>query len=398
MIAPEAAWQRLVPFLAPLPPERVARRAAAGRVLAEPLPATVDVPFADVSAMDGYAVRGGVADEARLPVAGTVAAGDPPGRALPEGSALRIMTGAPLPLGADRVVPVEDTAGWSDPVTIHRCPEAGAHVRRRGEVLHRGAALLAAGERLLPGALSLLAAHGHEEVLVHRSPRVALLVTGDELVPPGAEPGPGQLRDSHTDFLLAAAARAGASLDPLGICGDEPGALRSAMAAALAHDVLLITGGVSRGAFDFVEGVLDDLGFRPLFDQVAIQPGKPLVAMTPASPPGPLVFGLPGNPASVMVCFWLLVRPALRRLQGRPDGCWHGAVTAVASAPLPAAGARDRFLPAQLSWHDGAARAAPSSPRGSHDLAAFARATALIRIPAGTPPAPAGSPCSALPL
>src|SRR5687768_14969769 len=346
MISIEEAWERLLPHLAPLPPARLPRHAAARRVLAEPVHATLDVPFADVSAMDGYALAGEVPPGAVLAVAGTVAAGDAPGRALPAGAALRIMTGAPLPAGADRVVPVEDTAGWGDPVTVRRAPAPGAHVRRRGEIARAGDALLQPGEPLLPGALALLAAHGHGEVSVHPAPRVALLVTGDEVVPSTAEPAPGQLRDTHGDFLLAAAAACGASLEPLGIAPDRPEALRERLRGGLGHDVLLVTGGVSRGAYDFVEGALAELGFRALFDEVAMQPGKPLVAMV-RDGGAPLVFGLPGNPASVMVSFWLLVRPALRRLQGHRDSCWGGAVDAVTSSPLPGAGARDRFLPAR---------------------------------------------------
>ena len=398
MISIEEAWERLLPHLAPLPPAKLPRHAAARRVLAEPVRATLDVPFADVSAMDGYALAGEVPPGAVLAVAGTVAAGDAPGRALPAGAALRVMTGAPLPAGADRVVPVEDTDGWGDPVTVRRGPAPGAHVRRRGEIVRAGDPLLEPGEVLLPSGLALLAAHGHGEVSVHPAPRVALLVTGDEVVPPEAEPGPGQLRDTHGDFLLAAAAACGASLEPLGIAPDRPEALRELLRGGLGHDVLLVTGGVSRGAFDFVQAVLAELGFRALFDQVAMQPGKPLVAMVRAGGGGPLVFGLPGNPASVMVSFWLLVRPALRRLQGHRDSCWGGAVNAVASSPLPGAGARDRFLPARLEWLDGVARVTPGAPRGSHDLLAFARAEALVRVRAGSAPAPAGSVCSALPV
>jgi molybdopterin molybdotransferase len=271
-------------------------------------------------------------------------------------------------------------------------------VRRRGEIVRRGALLLGPGEPLGSGALALLAAHGREEVLVHPAPRVALLVTGDEVVPPSAEPGPGQLRDTHSDFLLAAVAGCGASLEPLGIAGDRPEVLREGIRGGLGHDVLLITGGVSRGEFDFVEGVLAELGFRTLFDQVAIQPGKPLVAMVPAASDGPLVFGLPGNPASVMVSFWLLVRPALRRLQGHPAECWQGAVAATTTVPLPGTGERDRFVPGRLAWIDGIPSVTPALTRGSHDLAAFAHADALVRIPAGSRPSPAGTSCSVLPI
>jgi len=404
IISPEEAWERIAARLAPLACERVARRAAAGRVLAEALAATVDVPAADVSAMDGYALAGEVVPGERRPVAATIAAGDPPGLSLPAGQAARIMTGAPLPLGADRVVPVEATRTVADlavvAVELLAAAGRGEHIRRRGEVLRAGEALLPAGSLLTPGALALVATHGYAEVPVHRAPAVAVLATGDEVVPPEQVPGPGQLRDSHTDFLLAAGGTLGLRITALGIAPDRPDELTARIAAGLAAaDVLLICGGVSMGEFDLVEGVLERLGCRRHFDAVAIQPGKPLVF---ATHPGGVVFGLPGNPASVMVGFWLFVRPALARLCGRDDAWWRPSVPATLATPLPGgAAARDRFLPAEVAWGaapDGGPLARPLPPKGSHDLAAYARGTALLRVRAGAPPAPAGARCEILPL
>jgi molybdopterin molybdotransferase len=400
VIAIEAAWQRLVPYLAPLSARRMALAGAAGRVLAEELRAGVDVPFADVSAMDGYALAGEVAADARLPVVGRVAAGDAPGLVLPAGAAMRIMTGAALPTGADRVVPLEETDGGRDEVLVRRPPLPGAHVRRRGEIHRQGDALLAAGDRLTPGALALLAAHGACEVPVHAPPRVALLVTGDEVVPPERTPAPGQLRDSHTAFLTAAATAAGAEVVHLGIARDDRDDLRAHLAAGLDADLLLATGGVSRGELDFVEPVLVELGFRPLFDAVAIQPGKPVAASVRAREGAAplLALGLPGNPASAMVCFWLFVRPALRRLQGIDDEPWRGALTGILDAPLPGAAKRDRLLPARLEPRQGELHVTPQSPRGSHDVASYARGTGLLRVAAGAAPSPIGAACSVLPL
>jgi molybdopterin molybdotransferase len=395
MLSPEDAWARLAPHLAPLPEEIVPRRGAVGRVLATPLGARVDVPPADVSAMDGYALAGPAAPGERRPVAATVAAGDAPGFVLPAGGAARVMTGAPVPLGADRVLPVEETDGGREVVELRRAPEAGAHLRRRGEVVRAGEPLLAAGALLTPGALALLATHGYGELPVHRAPRVAVLTTGDELVPPATEPRPGQLRDSNTDFLLAAGATLGIACEPLGIAPDREEALVPLVERGLGYDVLLVCGGVSAGEFDLVEPVLARLGCRTLFDAVAIQPGKPLVA---AVHPRGLVFGLPGNPASVMVGFWLFVRPALRRLLGAADGYWHGALAGVLTAPLPAARGRTRFLPAEVAFGGGTIEVSPIPPKGSHDLAAYARGTALVRVPDGAPPAPAGAACEVLPL
>lgn len=395
MIAPEEAWKRLLPHLQPLPLERLARRAASGRVLAEGLAATVDVPAHDVSAMDGYAVAGEVAPGDRRPVVGVVAAGDAPGLRLGAGLTVRIMTGATVPGGADRIVPVELTDDGDETVTFHEGTPEGAHIRRQGEVVRCGDPVLPKGTLLTPGALSLAATHGFDLLPVHRAPRVACLVTGDEVVPPERQPAPGQLRDSHTDFLAAAVASLGLELQTLGIAGDTLESLARGVTRGLEADVLLLTGGVSMGERDLVEPVLHAHGCRSLFDAVAVQPGKPLVA---AVHDRGLVFGLPGNPASVMVGFWLFVRPALRRLLGQPDGYWHGALAGRLAAPLPGAQARTRFLSAAVRFVDGVVEVVPLPNKGSHDLAAYARGTALVRIPAGSPPRDVGEPCELLPL
>jgi molybdopterin molybdotransferase len=393
-LPPDEAWRRIAERLRPLPEEPVERRLAAGRVLARDLAATVDVPAADVSAMDGYAVSGAVGAGERRPVAGTVAAGDPPGFELAPPAVARIMTGAPVPRGADRVVPVEATDGGRVEAVFRAGTAAGEHIRRRGEIVRSGDPLLPAGSRLTPGALALLATHGYAELPVHRAPSVAVLTTGDEVVPPESLPGPGQLRDSNTDFLLAAGAGLGLRCEPLGIAPDRAEALRPLVARGLQADVLLLCGGVSMGEFDLVEDVLAELGCEVVFDGVAIQPGKPLVFA--AAPGGGLVFGLPGNPASVMVGFWLFVRPALRRLLGIEDSWWGPAVAGTLAAPLPGAGARDRFLPAAVDVRGGEIRVTPFPPQGSHDLAAYSRGTALVRVEPGAPPAQAGERCEVL--
>ncbi len=391
---PEEAWQRIAERLRPLPEERVERRAAAGRVLARDLAATVDVPAADVSAMDGYAVSGEVRPGERRPVAGAVVAGDPPGFVLVPPAVVRIMTGAPVPPGADRIIPVEATDGGRREVLFHAGTNPGGHVRRQGEILQAGSHLLPAGTRLTPGALALLATHGYTALPVHRAPSVSVLTTGDEVVPPEAAPAPGQLRDSNTDFLLAAAAGLGLRFEPLGIAPDRAEVLRRLVERGLRSDVLLLCGGVSMGELDLVEGVLAELGCETVFDAVAIQPGKPLVFATTGK--GGLVFGLPGNPASVMVGFWLFVRPALRRLLGIEDSWWGAALTGTLEAPLPGAGPRDRFLPAALDFRDGEVRVTPFPPKGSHDLAAYARGTALVRVRPGAPPARPGERCEVM--
>jgi molybdopterin molybdotransferase len=407
MIGPHEAWSRLLPHVPPRPPERIPRRGASGRVLAEDLTATVDVPPCDVSAMDGFALAGAVRPGDRLPVAGVIAAGDAPGFELAPGTTARIMTGAPVPAGADRVLPVEQTASEStgpgpERVRMDADPGAGANIRRRAEVLERGAPLLPAGTLLTPGALSVLATHGVGEIAVHRAPRVKVLTTGDEVVSPESTPRPGQLRDSNTDFLLAAGASLGLDFRSLGIAPDRREDLTRAVERGLDGDVLLLCGGVSMGEFDFVEDVLETLGHRLLFDAVAIQPGKPLVAAVPKGSGKPdrraLVFGLPGNPASVMVCFWLFVRPALRRMLGSEDGYWYGALAGELATPLPGAKGRDRFLAAGTRFEAGRLKVTPHPPKGSHDLAAYAHGGALVRVSAHAEPATAGDSCEVLPL
>lgn len=404
MIPPEEAWNRLRRHLAPLPPERLGRREAAGRMLAEDLAATVDVPPHDVSAMDGYALRGAVSPGERRPVTGVVAAGDAPGFELADGTAVRIMTGAPVPEGADRVLPVEQTDGGRDEARLDLDPGPGANIRRRGEILEEGAPLLPAGALLTPGAMALLATHGLGEVEVPRRPRVTVVTTGDEIVPPDTEPGPGQLRDSHTDFLLAAGRTLGLGFEPLGIAPDRQEDLTALIRRGVEADVLLLCGGVSKGEYDFVEGVLETLGYRMLFDAVAVKPGKPLVAAVAPDGPGDgdgssaLVFGLPGNPGSVMVCFWLFVRPVLRVMMGAEDGYWHGALEGDLAAPLPGAKDRDWFLAAGVTFEGGRLRVTPRTSKGSHDLASHAQGTALVRVPAGAEPAAAGERCEVLPL
>lgn len=392
-LRPERAWELIEVELEPLGAEHVPRARACGRVLAESLAARVDMPPADVSAMDGYALAGETAVGVALEVAGLSAAGAPPAFSVPPGAAARIMTGAVLPAGADRVIPVEQTNGGHERVVITELPEAGVHVRRRGEIVPVGAPLFARRARLTPGAVSLLASHGIAEVPVVRMPRVAVLTTGDEVVPPEVEPGPGQLRDSNTAFLLAAGRTLGLDFQALGIAPDRVEELRAKIAQGLESDVLVLGGGVSMGEFDLVEDVLAELGCRKLFDQVAIQPGKPLVA---ARHDGGWVFGLPGNPASVMVTFWLFVRPVLRRLMGSADGFWHGALAATLETPLPASKGRDLFLPTELRAEGGQLFASATVPKGSHDVVAYARGTALTRVRIGQGPWGVGERCEVL--
>lgn len=397
MLDPRDAWNILSPHLEPLPELAVFRRHSSGRVTTRDLFATSDIPGQDISAMDGFALLGDVEPGERRPLAGTIAAGDPPGFILEEGSVVRILTGASMPEGSDRVLQVELTELEGKDVVLLDNPKPGTHIRRRAEVVGAGELMLPAGSALEPGTLALLATHGLEYVPVHRPPRVAFLTTGNEVIPPDRDPKPGELRDSHTDFLLSALDGMNLPLTPLGIASDRNEELERRILAALPrHEIVLLSGGVSRGELDLVHDALVAIDCEILFHRIAIQPGKPLLVARHSS--GTLIFGLPGNPAAVMVGFWLFVRPALRRLLGFKDGFWHGALRAVLAGELPAAKKRDRFFPARVSVRDGLIFAAPGGPLGSHDLMAYGHGTALVRIPANSPPTPIGAECEILPL
>ncbi|MEM8962899.1 MAG: molybdopterin molybdotransferase MoeA [Acidobacteriota bacterium] len=398
MLTPQDAWDRIAPHATPLPIERCERDDAHGLVLASSPLATADQPPADVSAMDGVIVAGPVSAGATVPVVGEIQAGHPSDTRLEPGSAARIMTGAVVPEGGDRVVPVEqitvDAARRHARIEIE--PVAGAHIRRQGEVVAMGTPLLEPGRRLGAVALSLLAGHGHGHVDVVRPPTIAVLTTGDEIVPPDATPEAGQLRDSNTTFLLAALAARGLTASSLGIAPDRLDMLADRIGHGLEHDVLLLCGGVSKGEHDHVEAVLDELGCEPLFDHVGMQPGKPLVVARHANG---WVVGLPGNPASVMVGFSLFVLPLLARLMGDDEAWWwRDAVAARLAGPSPPGKPRDLFLPAALARVEGELEATPLKPRGSHDVAAWARADALLHVPRGAAPRAIGTACEVLPL
>ena len=395
MISPREAWDRIEIEIDSLDTVRVSRRDSLGRVTSAPIQATGEIPAHDVSAMDGYAVSGPPKLDQSIPIAATIAAGEPPGVVIDPGTVVGIMTGAPVPEAADRVIPVEQTSRTGTEVMFASAGAPGDHIRKRGEIVNPGQEVLPAESLLTPGSLSLLATHGYREIPVHRRPSIATLATGDEVVSPESEPKPGQLRDSHTDFLFAAGASLGLKVDSLGIAADSPENIRERVVKGLGYDVFLVCGGVSMGEFDYVEQVLVESSCRVLFDAVAIQPGKPLVA---ARHSGGWVFGLPGNPASVMVGFWLFVRPLLRRLQGLEDSFWHGALEGVLTGALPGAKGRDRFLSADVGFREGRPLVRPSASKGSHDVSAFGHGTGLVRVPAHQEKLEAGAICEVLPL
>ena len=364
-----------------LPAERVPVGAALSRVLAEDVVAAVDLPGFDNSAMDGYAVRAaelsGAADDApvRLPVDGDVAAGDTTRHVLAPGRVMRIMTGAPMPEGADAVVPVERTDGGAREVGLMLEPELGRHVRRRGEDVRTGDVVLRAGVRLGPGHVGLVAAANVPEVSVRRAPRVTVVSTGDELVPPGSPIAHGQIVDSNNVMLRALVEAAGAEVASAPHLPDEVGAVRAFLSDPDGDPDLVITsGGVSMGVYDTVKEVLvADGGVE--FVKVAMRPGMPQGCGVVGPRRVPVVT-LPGNPVSSFVSFHVFVLPALRAMAGL-DPVDDGSFEVVAGTSWPKVVGRAEMT--RVVVEAGVAR--PSGGQGSHMLGALAEATALAVVP-----------------
>jgi len=365
-----------------LPLERLGLADAEGRILAEEVRADEDQPPFAKAMMDGFALRSldVRAAPAELEVIEEIPAGRMPSHALEKDQAARIMTGAPLPQGADAVQMVERTEPARDGrwVRILETVGPGTHVAPRGRELKAGETVLLPGECLTPPRIGVLSSVGQSTVQVHRRPRVAVAPTGDELVGWDATPKPGQIRNSNGPALTASCRQLGAEALDLGIIRDEPAALEECLRQGLATDLLLLSGGVSMGTYDLVEAALERGGVEIFFRQVAIRPGKPAVFGRKGDC---LVFGLPGNPVSSLVVFQVLVAPALRKLQG--EARWEGRrLEAVLEAPVAQHMGRTSYLPGTLRFDGAQARIQPIPTSGSADLPAYSRANALLIIPA----------------
>ena len=376
LISIAEARERVLAEVRPLPAEDVPLGAALGRVLAEDARSAEDLPPFDSSAMDGFAVVAGPAAE--LAIVGESRAGRPAERALAPGEAIRISTGAVVPAGADAVVPVERVEATDGRV---RVPDttAGANIRRSGEDVRAGEAVISAGAELGPAELAVLAALGIPRARCGGAPAVAVLVTGDELVEPGEPLRPGQIRNSNAYALAAQASRAGARVTGTSVVGDERDATEAALAAALDHaDVVCVSGGVSVGPHDHVKPALAALGVEERFWGVALKPGKPTWF---GARDGKLVFGLPGNPVSAMVTFHLFARPALRALAGAatPDRHAH----AILDEPWKLNPGREQVLRCRLRAADDGWHVAPTKAQGSHVLSSMLDADAFALVPAG---------------
>jgi molybdopterin molybdotransferase len=387
------ALARVLEGAAPLPAERVPLGEAEGRVLAEDLAALRTQPPDDVSAMDGYAVRAAdVAAPARLKLIGEVAAGRPFAGRVNAGEAARIFTGGVLPAGSDTVVIQENTAREGETVVVTTPAKPGKNVRAAGLDFRKGDVRLTKGRRLTGRDVALAAAMNHASVPVHRRPKIAVVATGDELVPPGTEPGPGQIVHSNAFALAAVARREGADAIDLGILPDRLDETIAGVRRArdLGADVLVTAGGASVGDYDLVQPALASEGLALSFWKIAMRPGKPMLS-------GRLgamrVLGLPGNPVSAYVCSVLFLVPLIRRLSGRPDQALPTG-SGVLGRDLPGNDERAEYMRASLTRRaDGTPVATPFPVQDSSMLVPLAAADCLVIREPHAPAAKAGSAC-----
>ena len=372
-----------------------------GRILAEPVTGNLDFPHWDNSAMDGYAVRATDIRQvpATLHVVEEIPAGQRPQRVVETGQAARILTGAMMPAGADTVVMQEESERQDTQVTILKSSERRAFVRQQGSFYRAGDQLLAAQRAIAPADIALLAAAQQTCVSVYRRPRVAILSTGSELVRPDQRLHPGQIVDSNQYALTALVAQTGAIPVPMGIVRDRQEAVKAAIASALTQaDMVISSGGVSVGDYDYVDTVLADLGATLHIRAVAVKPGKPLTVATVNSDAGTqLYFGLPGNPASAMVGFWRFVAPAIAKLSNQAGPWSPPFVWAQAATALNASGQRETYLWGQLTANESGyvfERAAGSHSSGN--LVNLTNTNGLGVVPQGKMQIAAGQPVRVL--
>lgn len=384
MISVAQALELVLSHANPLPSESVPVTAALGRTLAQDVASDIDSPPWDKSLVDGYAVCAAdvATANAELTLLEEVTAGRTPTKTVAPGYATRIMTGAPLPQGADAVVMIERTESVGDThVRIQTTATPGQNILRRAASMQCGQVVLHAGQRIRPIEVGVLAEVGRSTVEVIRAPRVAIVSTGDELVDAAQQPTGGQIRNSNGPMLAALVAAAGAQPIALGIARDRADELRAVMARGLAEaDVLILSGGVSAGVLDLVPGTLASLGVREVFHKVNLKPGKPIWFGVHASSQR-LVFGLPGNPVSTLVCFGLFVKPALAKLAGRTDTVI--ARRAALAQDFQQRDSRPTYFPAVRSPQASGEVVTPLAWRGSADLRTLADANCLAYFPGG---------------
>ncbi|MHB8193134.1 MAG: molybdopterin molybdotransferase MoeA [Bellilinea sp.] len=381
-----------------LPKETIALMEGNGRVLAEDVAAGFDLPPFDNSGMDGFALHPAdrpesLASSVELAVVADIPAGMHPAVTLKPGQAARIMTGAPLPEGADCVVPVEDTdfpyretKVLPESVRVNKFPPAKSNIRPRGQDAAAGEVLLQAGQVLLPASAALLASLGHAKVSVRRQPKIAILSTGDELIPPGTALTPGKIYESNSTLLGGLTERAGAVPQLLGIASDSPAAIQDKLEQAITtkSDLILTSAGVSVGAFDFVRQVIEDNGKLELW-RVNMRPGKPLAFGHYKSTP---VIGLPGNPVSAFAGFMVFVAPVIRKMLGLKEN--RMLQKARLEHPIHSDG-RESYLRAEVRRDILGLTAHLNTHQGSANLLSIVRSNALLIVPSGVKSLPTGA-------
>jgi len=379
----------------PLGTEKVALFNLLRRVIAEDVISRDNIPMLDNSAMDGYAVtaedtrQATAGHPATLTVTGEIQAGDDPGGYnLERGQAIRIMTGAPVPHGADAVVEFEKTSEEGEQVHIYAPFNSGANLRRAGEDIAEGDTVIQKGTMLLPAHMGLLASVGREDALVYRRPRVAIITTGNEIAEPGQPLEKGWVRNSNAYTLYGLVQQYGGIPEYLGIAADTPEATAKMLTRALEHDLVITTGGVSMGRYDFVKDVMIDLGVNVMVEKVLMKPGKPCVFGLKDGVP---VFGLPGNPVSTMVSFLQFVRPAMLKLAGarvidKPR------IDAIAAETIKKKPDRTHFIRGFFHVEGQRVIVSTTGPQGSGILRSMGQANCLIIVPVGVSMVKEGDP------
>lgn len=414
MISVDEALDLVLAEIEPQRSQSIDLTRAAGRILAEPIAAGHDAPPFDNSAMDGFAVRcSDLADAGRespntLPLQGEIIAGDDGSLELQAGATLRINTGAPLPAGSEAVVPIEDVDLSESEVRFFGSVPTGQHIRRAGEDFKKGQQMLAAGHRIEPRALGLLASLGVRQVPVARRPRLALIASGDELVEPGRPLAAGQIYNSSRYSLIPMLTSFGAEVHDLGVVGDDRARTREILEEALTYDIAITTGGVSMGSHDFIRPTLHELGAREIFWKVKQRPGKPLFT---ARTDRTLCLCLPGNPVSVFVTALIYARAALLKMQGAAQIAlpWRSVQAGADFAKRPGLTVFARADWAEAAGDDGDGgdggsmgsnraeaggphppRIVPSGRQGSHQFSTLSSSAGLVRLPEESGPVTAG--------
>ncbi|PHS07015.1 MAG: molybdenum cofactor biosynthesis protein [Blastopirellula sp.] len=389
MILIEEALQLIDAQASPLAPTKIAVTQSLGTVLAEDVCSDIDSPPHDKAMMDGYAILAEDLQQgkAQLKIIEEVTAGQVPTKALSSGEATRIMTGAPVPTGATAVVMIERTTVADDSPELVAINDAsivaGKNIMLQATSLKTGQVVLPKGTLIRPIEIGILSEVGRVEVLVQPRPSLAVLCTGNELVSPEIKPGPGIIRNSNGPMLSAQAQNVGAEVHYLGIGRDDEAELKSLITQGLQHDVLVLSGGVSAGVLDLVPKLLADQDVKQVFHKVSIKPGKPIwFGVKDHGDRKTLVFGLPGNPVSSMVCFELFVRQAIGKLLGRSDQAL-GTVKTRLAQEFTHRGNRPTLFPAKLIQQEDQKIVSPINWKGSADLGSLTNADVLIYFPGG---------------